>query len=53
MLAERGVPMEVIRVLAGHIDIRTTQIYVDVTEERKADGIAALERHAHPLAAWQ
>ena len=51
MLAERGVAMEVIRALAGHVDIRTTQIYVDVTDERKADGIAALERRPHPLAA--
>ena len=46
MLAERGVAMEVIRALAGHIDIRTTQIYVDVTDERKTNGIAALERVA-------
>ena len=51
MLAERGVAMEVIRALAGHVDIRTTQIYVDVTDERKADGMAALERSRHPLAA--
>jgi site-specific recombinase XerD len=51
MLAERGVALEVIRELAGHVDIRTTQIYVDVTEQRKADGIAALERAPHPLAA--
>lgn len=51
MLAERGVAMEVIRALAGHVDIRTTQIYVDVTDQRKADGIAALERARHPLAA--
>ena len=50
MLAERGVAMEVIRALAGHVDIRTTQIYVDVTDQRKADGIAALERATHPLA---
>ena len=50
MLAERGVAMEVIRALAGHVDIRTTQIYVDVTDQRKADGIAALERFPHPLA---
>jgi integrase/recombinase XerD len=49
MLAERGVAMEVIRALAGHVDIRTTQIYVDVTDKRKADGIAALERVPHPL----
>jgi site-specific recombinase XerD len=43
MLAEGGLAVEVIRALAGHIDIRTTQIYVDVTDERKAQGIAALE----------
>jgi integrase/recombinase XerD len=43
MLAERGVALEVIRELAGHVDIRTTQIYVDVTDQRKNDGIAALE----------
>jgi site-specific recombinase XerD len=51
MLAERGVALEVIRELAGHVDVRTTQIYVDVTDQRKADGIAALERVPHPLAA--
>jgi integrase/recombinase XerD len=51
MLAERGVALEVIRALAGHVDVRTTQIYVDVTDQRKAEGIAALERAAHPLAA--
>jgi integrase/recombinase XerD len=50
MLAERGVAMEVIRALAGHVDIRTTQIYVDVTDQRKADGIAALEHAPRPLA---
>jgi site-specific recombinase XerD len=51
MLAERGVALEVIRALAGHVDIRTTQIYVDVTDQRKAAGIGALERTRHPLAA--
>jgi site-specific recombinase XerD len=51
MLAERGVAVEVIRALAGHVDIRTTQIYVDVTDERKAEGIAVLQRARHPLAA--
>ncbi len=50
MLAERDVAMEVIRALAGHIDIRTTQIYVDVTDQRKDQGIAALEQTPHPLA---
>ena len=51
MLAERGVALEVIRALAGHIDVRTTQIYVDVSDQRKAGGIAALEQSRHPLAA--
>lgn len=50
MLAERDVAMEVIRALGGHVDIRPTQIYVDVTDRRKADGIAALEQAPHPLA---
>lgn len=50
MLAERGVALEVIRELAGHVDVRTTQIYVDVTDQRKTDGIAALEFVRHPLA---
>jgi site-specific recombinase XerD len=51
MLAGRGVAFEVIRPLAGRVDVRTTQFYVDVTDQRKADGIAALERTTHPLAA--
>jgi hypothetical protein len=46
-----GTWKEVIRALAGHVDIRTTQLYVDVTDQRKADGLAALERTRHPLAA--
>ena len=51
MLAERDVALEVIRELAGHVDVRTTQIYVDVTDERKAAGIATLAGSQHPLAA--
>jgi site-specific recombinase XerD len=50
MLAERGVALEVIRALAGHIDVRTTQIYVDVCDHHKVEGIATLERTRHPLA---
>jgi integrase/recombinase XerD len=50
MLAERDVALEVIRELAGHVDVRTTQIYVEVTDQRKSNGIAALERAPHPLA---
>jgi integrase len=49
MLAERDVALEVIRELAGHVDVRTTQIYVEVTDQRKSDGIAALEDTPHPL----
>lgn len=44
MRAERGVALEIIREPAGHVDERTTQIDVDVTNQRKADGIVALER---------
>jgi integrase len=44
MLAERGVALEVIRALAGQVDVRATQIYVDVTDRCTADGISALER---------
>jgi site-specific recombinase XerD len=51
MLAERGVALEVIAELAGHADVRTTQIYVAVSDERKQRGIAALEQAPHPLAA--
>jgi integrase/recombinase XerD len=49
MLAERDVALEVIRELAGHVDVRTTQIYVDVSDQRKDAGIAALEQASHPL----
>ena len=50
MLTERNVALEVIRELAGHVDVRTTQIYVDVSDQRKNEGIAALEGSPHPLA---
>jgi integrase len=50
MLAERDVALEVIRELAGHVDVRTTQIYVDVSDRREDEGIAQLERTPHPLA---
>ena len=46
MLAERGVALEVIREVAGHVDVRTRQIYVEVTDRRKSDGVAALDRTA-------
>ncbi|MDX6718767.1 MAG: hypothetical protein QOJ63_1021, partial [Solirubrobacteraceae bacterium] len=50
MLAERDVALEVIRELAGYVDVRTTQIYVEVTDERESDDIAALVRERHRLA---
>jgi hypothetical protein len=34
--------------LAGHVDVRATQIYVDVTDQRKADGIARARTTAAP-----
>jgi site-specific recombinase XerD len=51
MLAERGVALEVISALAGHADIRTTQVCVDVSARRKAKAIAALEPTADPFCA--
>jgi site-specific recombinase XerD len=50
MLAQRGVALDVIWALAGHANLQTTQIYVEVTDQRKGDAIAALERTVHPLA---
>ena len=53
MLAERGVALEVIAELAGHADVRTTQVYVAVSDARKQRGIAVLERASDPFAgAW-
>jgi integrase/recombinase XerD len=51
LLAQRGVALQVIKELAGHVDIRTTEIYLDVTEQRKADDSAARKRSPHPRAA--
>ena len=49
LLAERGVPIEVIRDLAGHANIRTTQKYIHVTDQRRRQAIARLEAAKHPL----
>ncbi|WP_196189478.1 tyrosine-type recombinase/integrase [Conexibacter sp. W3-3-2] len=38
-LAERDVPVELIRDLAGHADVRTTLKYVTLTDARRADAI--------------
>jgi hypothetical protein len=43
--------MEVIRALAGHVDIRTTQDLRRRHRPTQAGGIAALECIGHPLAA--
>ncbi len=40
-LAESGEPIEVIRELAGHADIRTTTIYTDVSPDRLQNAIDA------------
>jgi len=50
-LPAADLPDLVLEIAAKTGSIRTTQIYVDVTDQRKADGIAALERGPHPLAA--
>ena len=49
LLAERDVPIEVIRDLAGHVNIRTTQKYIHVTDQRRRQAIARLEAAKHPL----
>jgi len=41
-LLERGVPTATIRILLGHADIRSTQIYLHLTEPIKADVRAML-----------
>lgn len=46
MVAERGVALEVIRALAGHIDVRTTQIDVDVTDQRQGRRHRRARTHA-------
>lgn len=46
-----GAVGDLVAAAAGHVDIRTTQIYVYVTDQRKVAGIVALERALHPLAA--
>jgi site-specific recombinase XerD len=49
LLAERGVSIDVIRDLAGHASIRTTQKYIHVTDQRRVQAIARLETRRHPL----
>lgn len=48
-LADRNVPIEVIRDLAGHDDIRTTSLYVGNSDERLEEAIIAGDEEA-PLA---
>ena len=49
LLAEHDVPIDVIRDLAGHASIRTTQKYIHVTDQRRGQAIARLGRRKHPL----
>jgi integrase/recombinase XerD len=39
-LAQRGVALQVLKALAGHSDIRTTQTYIDASDQRTPEGIA-------------
>jgi integrase/recombinase XerD len=39
LLAEAGVALEVIAELAGHADLRTTRLYVHVTDQRRRAAI--------------
>jgi integrase/recombinase XerC len=43
MLAERGVAIEVIKELAGHADIRTTDRYTHVSDNRRKNAITELD----------
>jgi hypothetical protein len=43
------VPIDVIRQLAGHADIRTTTVYTDVADTRLQDGIDAAARRRRGL----
>lgn len=49
LLAEHDVAIDVIRDLAGHASIRTTQKYIHVTDQRRGQAIARLEMRRHPL----
>ncbi len=48
-LANAGVAIDVIRELAGHADIRTTTIYIDVHDDRLEDAIEDAARQRHGL----
>jgi hypothetical protein len=51
MLGERGVVLEMIRASPATSTSARPKINADVTDQRKAEGIAALERTTHSLAA--
>jgi integrase/recombinase XerD len=44
ILAERKVAIEVIKDVAGHADIRTTERYTHVSDQRRDEAIDALDR---------
>lgn len=50
-LAAAGVPVEVIRELAGHADIRTTMIYTAIDSDRLEHAVATAHSHRTRLAA--
>jgi integrase/recombinase XerD len=50
-LAAAGAPVEVIRELAGHADIRTTMIYTAVDSDRLEQAVADAHSHRRCLQA--
>jgi len=48
-LANTGTPIDVIRQLAGHADIRTTTIYTDIAPQRLEDAIASAAQRRRGL----
>lgn len=49
LLAEREVPIEVIKDLAGHADMRATERYTHVSDHRRDQAIASLDHGCDAL----